>query len=184
MGKGSGGTRRSTPGGSVGAKQVEGSVLSKHPRWNRVYKQIESILQDITTNGHSTSEQIFSIGEADNDMRIYAITNGIPIASVKEYMDSQHIFHAQRSSHRNDGIYVGDQALKNFPKDRYNMSLFYDLQNSRFVYTDYTNKFIVDSSLKPKKHKDMGEVALFVTGYKVSDANEFNNVRRYVRIRP
>lgn len=185
MSKNSGGTRYAHPG-SVGAKVKDGVLIPVHPRWNKIYKQIEKVLDDISENGHLTQKRRFGIG-ADLDIRNYAIQNGVLFATTSDFMDSKHIYHAQREFHRRKGIYVGDEALKNFPKNRHNMEVFFDKVDKRFIYTDRVSKYVISPNEPHKQFKDTGNSSYFITGYKLDSTDSYNalvtNRSRYDRIR-
>lgn len=193
MAKGGGGTRSASSGilsasrvgGSVGAKMKSDTFIVRHPRWSKIYQKIEDILNEISTHGFTDSERIFSIGEVDFDVRDFARQNNIIIGSNEDYMDTQHIFHAQRAFHRNNGLYVGDEAMKNFPRDRYNMNVYFDKSKSTFVYTDGVNKFILTPNKTPKKFREKGDISFFVTGEKLRPGNnEFAPTNHnYIKIR-
>lgn len=185
MSKSSGGTRSNN--GSVGAKLKNGVViLKKRPRWNRIYKEIESVLEDIASHdfNFTTTKKLISIGDVDYDMQRYADENGIFIATEKEYITSSQILHASRKIHREEGLYVGDEELKNFPRNRRKMDLYYDTDKKNFIYTDYINKYIVHPGKVIKTHEKGVQRTYFITGMKLKPGNNEFTMSNHVRVRP
>lgn len=169
--------------GSVGAKMKSDAFIEKHPRWNKIYKKIEDILNEINENGHTLSEKIFSIGDVDKDVSKYAELNGIIIGSKTDFLDTKQIFHTQRKAHKQKGIYIGDEALKTFPQKRYSMHVFFDEDKKNFVYADGKNKYIIEPNTSPKRFKEKGDISVYITGLKLKQGMSEFNMKKYKKIR-
>ena len=100
---------------------------------NTIESQIASVLSDIHQKGYS-SVQPFSIGKVEERMMTFAQAKGITLASDDLYMSAKQLQHSMRASKGAKGLVVADVDLINFPKNRFQMDLYYD--GECFIYTD------------------------------------------------
>ena len=100
---------------------------------NTIESQIASVLSDIHQKGYS-SAQPFSIGKVEKRMMQFAQANNVILASDDLYMSAKQLQHSMRASKDAKGLVVTDADLINFPKNRFQMDLYYD--GECFIYTD------------------------------------------------
>lgn len=168
---------------NVSSRFLLQEALRQNNRVNVACREIEKMLDDISRTGAVVKEKMINMGKVDRDVLRFAENNGITIGSKYDFMDGQHILHTQRSLHKNNNLYVGDETLKNFPKMRYKMDVYYDTEKRRFVYTDKNNKFVISPYQKSKKHKKHGNVSLYITGVKLKEGNTEFSMGKYIKIR-
>ncbi len=76
-----------------------------------------------------------------------------------------------RASKDAKGLVVADADLINFPKNRFQMDLYYD--GECFIYTDEYSKFIVHPNYKMKISRELVANVNFITATRVKDPAEF-----------
>lgn len=145
---------------------------------NEIEEQISAILADIRQNGYSTLPP-FSIGLVEERMVQFAQNNHVVLGSNEIYMSGKQLQHCMRASKRAKGLVVPDRELINFPKNRFQMDLFFD--GECFIYTNEVAKFIVHPNYKMKVSREIVKMVNFVTATRRTDKNEFNG-KRYVKI--
>ena len=145
---------------------------------NTIESQIASVLSDIHQKGYS-SVQPFSIGKVEERMMTFAQAKGITLASDDLYMSAKQLQHSMRASKGAKGLVVADVDLINFPKNRFQMDLYYD--GECFIYTDGQSKFIVHPNYQMKVSRDIVKLVNFITATRRTDKKEFNG-KRYIKI--
>ena len=145
---------------------------------NTIESQIASVLSDIHQKGFS-SVQPFSIGKVEERMMTFAQANGITLASDDLYMSAKQLQHSMRASKGAKGLVVADVDLINFPKNRFQMDLYYD--GECFIYTDGQSKFIVHPNYQMKVCREIVKLVNFITATRRTDKKEFNG-KRYIKI--
>ena len=140
--------------------------------------KIAGVLSDIRQKGYS-SVQPFSIGKVEERMTIFAQANGVVLASNELYMSAKQLQHCMRASKGAKGLVVDDADLIGFPKNRFQMDLYYD--GECFIYTDGNSKFIVHPNYQMKVSREVVKFVNFITATKRTDKKEFNG-KRYVKI--
>ena len=145
---------------------------------NTIESQIASVLSDIHQKGYS-SVQPFSIGKVEERMMQFAQANNVILASDELYMSAKQLQHSMRTSKDAKGLVVSDSDLINFPKNRFQMGLYYD--GECFIYTDGTSKFIVHPNYKMKISRELVANVNFITATRVKDPAEFT-LPKYLKI--
>jgi len=145
---------------------------------NTIESQIASVLSDIHQKGYS-SVQPFSIGKVEERMMTFAQAKGITLASDDLYMSAKQLQHSMRASKGAKGLVVADVDLINFPKNRFQMDLYYD--GECFIYTDGQSKFIVHPNYQMKVSREIVKLVNFITATRRTDKKEFNG-KRYIKI--
>ena len=145
---------------------------------NTIESQIASVLSDIHQKGYS-SVQPFSIGKVEERMMLFAQTNAITLASDELYMSAKQLQHCMRASKGAKGLVVDDADLISFPKNRFQMDLYFD--GECFIYTDGQSKFIVHPNYQMKVSREIVKLVNFITATKRTDKKEFNG-KRYIKI--
>ena len=84
-----------------------------------------------------------------------------------------------RASKATKGLVVDDADLINFPRNRFQMDLYYD--GECFIYTDGTSKFIIHPNYQIKVNREIVKLVNFITATRRTDKNEFNG-KRYIEI--
>ena len=140
--------------------------------------KIAGVLSDIRQKGYS-SVQPFSIGKVEERMTIFAQANGVVLASNELYMSAKQLQHCMRASKGAKGLVVDDADLIGFPKNRFQMDLYYD--GECFIYTDGNSKFIVHPNYQMKVSREVVKFVNFITATKRTDKKEFNG-KRYIKI--
>ena len=143
-----------------------------------IESQVASVLDDIRRQGYSTA-QPFSIGKVEARMILFAQVNAITLASDELYMSAKQIQHSMRASKGAKGLVVNDADLIGFPKNRFQMDLYYD--GECFIYTDGKSKFIVHPNYQMKVSREIVKLVNFITVTRRTDKNEFNG-KRYIKI--
>ena len=145
---------------------------------NTIESQITSVLSDIHQRGFS-SVQPFCIGKVEERMIQFALANNVPLASDELYMSAKQLQHSMRASKNAKGLVVADADLINFPKNRFQMDLYYD--GECFIYTDGPSKFIVHPNYQMKVSREVVKLVNFITATRRTDKKEFNG-KRYIKI--
>jgi hypothetical protein len=145
---------------------------------NTIESQIASVLSDIHQKGYS-SVQPFSIGKVEERMMQFALYNNVTLASDELYMSAKQLQHSMRSSKDAKGLVVADADLISFPKNRFQMDLYYD--GECFIYTDGPSKFIVHPNYQMKVSREVVKLVNFITATRRTDKKEFNG-KRYIKI--
>ena len=145
---------------------------------NWVELKIIEVLSDIRQKGYS-SVQPFSIGKVEERMKLFAQANTVTLASDELYMSAKQLQHSMRASKGAKGLVVDDADLIGFPKNRFQMDLYYD--GECFIYTDGKSKFIVHPNYQMKVSREVVKLVNFITATKRTDKKEFNG-KRYIRI--
>ena len=141
-------------------------------------EQIAAVLSDIRQKGFS-SIQPFSIGKVEERMMTFAQNNTVALASDELYISAKQLQHCMRASKATKGLVVDDADLINFPRNRFQMDLYYD--GECFIYTDGTSKFIIHPNYQIKVNREMVKLVNFITATRRSDKKEFNG-KRYIEI--
>ena len=137
---------------------------------NSVELKITEVLSDIRQKGYSFA-QPFTIGKVEERMRLFAQANTVTLASDELYMSAKQLQHCMRASKGAKGLVVDDADLIGFPKNRFQMDLYYD--GECFIYTDGTSKFIVHPNYKMKISRELVLQVNFITATRVKDSAEF-----------
>ena len=140
--------------------------------------QIAEVLNDIHQKGYS-SVQPFSIGKIEARMIQFAQINAVAPASDELYMSARQLQHCMRASKATKGLVVTDADLIGFPKNRFQMDLYYD--GECFIYTDGLSKFIVHPNYQMKVSREVVKLVNFITATRRTDKKEFNG-KRYIKI--
>ena len=140
--------------------------------------QIAEVLSDIHKKGYS-SVQPFSIGKIETRMIQFAQINAVALASDKLYMSAKQLRHCMRASKATKGLVVTDADLIGFPKNRFQMDLYYD--GECFIYTDGLSKFIIHPNYQMKVSREVVKLVNFITATRRTDKKEFNG-KRYIKI--
>ena len=140
--------------------------------------QIAEVLNDIHQKGYS-SVQPFSIGKIEARMIQFAQINAVALASDELYMSARQLQHCMRASKATKGLVVTDADLIGFPKNRFQMDLYYD--GECFIYTDGLSKFIVHPNYQMKVSREVVKLVNFSTATRRTDKKEFNG-KRYIKI--
>ena len=135
-----------------------------------VEELITSVLEDIHQKGYSSALP-FSIGKVEKRMMLFAKTNAVTLGSDDLYMSAKQLQHCMRTSKVTKGLVVADADLIAFPKNRFNMELYYD--GECFIYTDRLSKFIIHPNYKMKICRDLVTHVNFITATRVKDPAEF-----------
>ena len=143
-----------------------------------VEQLIATVLTDIQQKGYS-SIQPFDIGEVEERMMLFAQANGVMLGSDRLYMSAKQLQHCMRASKDAKGLVVSPDELIRFPKERYQMDLYYD--GECFIYTNGVSKFIVHPNYKMKVNRDVIKLVNFITATRRTDKKEFNG-KRYIQI--
>ena len=143
-----------------------------------VEQLIATVLTDIQQKGYS-SIQPFDIGEVEERMMLFAQANGVMLGSDRLYMSAKQLQHCMRTSKDAKGLVVLPDELIRFPKERYQMDLYYD--GECFIYTNGVSKFIVHPNYKMKVNRDIIKLVNFITATRRTDKKEFNG-KRYIKI--
>ena len=101
----------------------------------------------------------------------FAQANNVILASDELYMSAKQLQHSMRASKDAKGLVVADSDLINFPKNRFQMDLYYD--GECFIYTDGPSKFIVHPNYKMKISRELVANVNFITATRVKDSAEF-----------
>jgi hypothetical protein len=112
-------------------------------------------------------------------MMTFAQANGITLASDDLYMSAKQLQHSMHASKGAKGLVVADVDLINFPKNRFQMDLYYD--GECFIYTDGQSKFIVHPNYQMKVCREIVKLVNFITATRRTDKKEFNG-KRYIKI--
>ena len=112
-------------------------------------------------------------------MMQFAQANNVILASDDLYMSAKQLQHSMRASKDAKGLVVTDADLINFPKNRFQMDLYYD--GECFIYTDGTSKFIVHPNYQMKVSREVVKLVNFITASRRTDKKEFNG-KRYIKI--
>jgi hypothetical protein len=145
---------------------------------NLVELKIIEVLSDIRQKGYS-SVQPFSIGKVEERMELFAQANTVTLASDELYMSAKQLQHSMRASKGAKGLVVDDADLIGFPKNRFQMDIYYD--GECFIYTDGTSKFIVHPNYQMKVSREVVKLVNFITATKRTDKKDFNG-KRYIKI--
>ena len=140
--------------------------------------QIAEVLSDIHKKGYS-SVQPFSIGKIETRMIQFAQINAVALASDELYMSARQLQHCMRASKATKGLVVTDADLIGFPKNRFQMDLYYD--GECFIYTDGLSKFIIHPNYQMKVSREVVKLVNFITATRRTDKKEFNG-KRYIKI--
>ena len=143
-----------------------------------VEQLIATVLTDIQQKGYS-SIQPFDIGEVEERMMLFAQANGVMLGSDRLYMSAKQLQHCMRTSKDAKGLVVLPDELIRFPKERYQMDLYFD--GECFIYTNGVSKFIVHPNYKMKVNRDIIKLVNFITATRRTDKKEFNG-KRYIQI--
>ena len=143
-----------------------------------VEELIAAVLDDIAQKGYSSALP-FSIGKVEARMTQFAQAHAVTLASDELYMSAKQLQHCMRSSKATKGLVVNDSDLIGFPKNRFQMDLYYD--GECFIYTDGQSKFIVHPNYKMKISRELVSLVNFITATRVKDPAEFT-LPKYQRI--
>lgn len=143
-----------------------------------IEEKIAAVLSDIRQKGFS-SIQPFSIGKVEERMMMFARSKAVVLASEELYISAKHLQHCMRASKATKGLVVDDADLINFPRNRFQMDLYYD--GECFIYTDGTSKFIIHPNYQIKVNREIVKLVNFITATRRTDKKEFNG-KRYIEI--
>ena len=135
-----------------------------------VEELISSVLEDIKQKGYSRI-QPFVIGDVEERMKQFAQVNSISLGGDELYMSAKQIQHCLRASKGAKGLAVDDADLIGFPKNRFQMDLYYD--GECFIYADGNSKFIIHPNYKMKISHELVARVNFITATRVKDSAEF-----------
>lgn len=143
-----------------------------------IEEKIAAVLSDIRQKGFS-SIQPFSIGKVEERMMMFARSKAVVLASEELYISAKQLQHCMRASKATKGLVVDDADLINFPRNRFQMDLYYD--GECFIYTDGTSKFIIHPNYQIKVNREIVKLVNFITATRRTDKKEFNG-KRYIEI--
>ena len=143
-----------------------------------IEEKIAAVLSDIRQKGFS-SIQSFSIGKVEERMMMFARSKAVVLASEELYISAKQLQHCMRASKATKGLVVDDADLINFPRNRFQMDLYYD--GECFIYTDGTSKFIIHPNYQIKVNREIVKLVNFITATRRTDKKEFNG-KRYIEI--
>lgn len=143
-----------------------------------IEEKIAAILSDIRQKGFS-SIQPFSIGKVEERMMMFARSKAVVLASEELYISAKQLQHCMRASKATKGLVVDDADLIYFPRNRFQMDLYYD--GECFIYTDGTSKFIIHPNYQIKVNREIVKLVNFITATRRTDKKEFNG-KRYIEI--
>ena len=143
-----------------------------------IEEKIAAVLSDIRQKGFS-SIQPFSIGKVEERMMMFARSKAVVLASEELYISAKQLRHCMRASKATKGLVVDDADLINFPRNRFQMDLYYD--GECFIYTDGTSKFIIHPNYQIKVNREIVKLVNFITATRRTDKKEFNG-KRYIEI--
>ena len=112
-------------------------------------------------------------------MMMFARNRAVVLASEELYISAKQLQHCMRASKATKGLVVDDADLISFPRNRFQMDLYYD--GECFIYTDGTSKFIIHPNYQIKVNREMVKLVNFITATRRSDKKEFNG-KRYIKI--
>jgi len=135
-----------------------------------IESQIAAVLSDIRQKGYS-STQPFAIGKVEERMILFAQANAVTLASDELFISAKQLQHSMRASKATKGLVVTDADLIGFPKNRFQMDLYYD--GECFIYTDGQSKFIIHPNYKMKISRELVANVNFITATRVKDPAEF-----------
>ena len=92
---------------------------------NSIELKITEVLSDIRQKGYS-SVQPFTIGKVEDRMTVFANNHAVILASDELYISAKQLQHCMRASKGAKGLEVDDADLVGFPKNRFQMYLYYD----------------------------------------------------------
>ena len=143
-----------------------------------IEEKIAAVLSDIRQKGFS-SIQPFSIGKVEERMMMFARSKAVVLASEELYISAKQLQHCMRASKATKGLVVDDADLINFPRNRFQMDLYYE--GECFIYTDGTSKFIIHPNYQIKVNREIVKLVNFITATRRTDKKEFNG-KRYIEI--
>ena len=143
-----------------------------------IEEKIAAVLSDIRQKGFS-SIQPFSIGKVEERMMMFARSKAVVLASEELYISAKQLQHCMRASKATKGLVVDDADLINFPRNRFQMDLYYD--GECFIYTDGTSKYIIHPNYQIKVNREIVKLVNFITATRRTDKKEFNG-KRYIEI--
>jgi hypothetical protein len=112
-------------------------------------------------------------------MMMFARSKAVVLASEELYISAKQLQHCMRASKATKGLVVDDADLINFPRNRFQMDLYYD--GECFIYTDGTSKFIIHPNYQIKVNRETLKLVNFITATRRTDKKEFNG-KRYIKI--
>ena len=139
---------------------------------------ISSVLEDIKQKGYSRI-QPFVVGDVEERMKQFAQVNNISLGGDELYMSAKQLQHCQRASKGAKGLAVDDADLIGFPKNRFQMDLYYD--GDCFIYTDGNSKFIIHPNYKMKISHGIVTQVNFIMATRAKDPAEFT-LPKYCKI--
>ena len=101
------------------------------------------------------------------------------LGSDRLYMSAKQLQHCMRASKDSKGLVVSPDEPIRFPKERYQMDLYFD--GECFIYTNGVSKFIVHPNYKIKVSREIVKLVNFITATRRTDKKEFNG-KRYIKI--
>jgi len=143
-----------------------------------IEEKIAAVLSDIRQKGFSSIHP-FSIGKVEERMMMFARSKAVVLASEELYISAKQLQHCMRASKATKGLVVDDADLINFPRNRFQMDLYYD--GECFIYTDGTSKFIIHPNYQIKVNREIVKLVNFITATRRTDKKEFNG-KRYIEI--
>ena len=143
-----------------------------------IEEKIAAVLSDIRQKGFSSIHP-FSIGKVEERMMMFARSKAVVLASEELYISAKQLRHCMRASKATKGLVVDDADLINFPRNRFQMDLYYD--GECFIYTDGTSKFIIHPNYQIKVNREIVKLVNFITATRRTDKKEFNG-KRYIEI--
>ena len=146
---------------------------------NSIELKITEVLSDIRQKGYS-SVQPFTIGKVEDRMTVFANNHAVILASDELYISAKQLQHCMRASKGAKGLVVDDADLIGFPKNRFQMDLYYD--GECFIYTDGTSKFIIHPNYKMKISRELVLQVNFITATRIKDPAEFT-LPKYQKIK-
>lgn len=118
-------------------------------------------------------------GKVEERMMTFARNKAVVLASDELYISAKQLQHCMRASKATKGLVVDDADLINFPRNRFQMDLYYD--GECFIYTDGTSKFIIHPNYQIKVNREIVKLVNFITATRRTDKKEFNG-KRYIKI--
>ena len=145
------------------------------------YDAIGAAYDEFKEKGYITAHPIF-VGIIEDAIALHAQELRSPIKNKAIYFKNDALEHIWRDSKVNSGISVSKEDVQSFPFTKAKMDIYYDCETKRYTYTDYKNKFVLETNVKIKLDNGKKEVVTLVTASKLRGVDEFE-MRKYTKIK-
>lgn len=155
---------------------IEGNDIEQ-----QAYEAIGLAYNEFKEKGYITAHPIF-VGDVDDAVVNHAKEYGIPLISRAIYFKNDALEHIWRDSKVHSGIAVSKEDVQEFPFAKAYMTVYYDTETQRYTYTDFRNKFILETNVKIRLDSGKKEIVTLVTASKLRGVDEFE-MRKYIKIK-